>query len=325
MLPLLAAAVLAVGGGGGVRAVLQQAITLQRDPATLQQAIELYRGVLAEEGATEAAFEAAMNICLVQIRLPAAQRPSLEELRDCARTAREADRGGGEPEPLKTLATVERWMYQALDESAAGGAGVPADDAGSKQRLLESMLEHHAEYVRLRTATRSPHHRFASSLPDRFYFNNIGSELALLERPAEAQALWRDAVRLGVWPTADQRPVTTAIDGVYAAPFHSVGSFPWIDTALRRRLPEVLAEAAAVESGAGLHDGARPDRLHRPTSSGGSWSEYYFFRQGVREEQNCQHCPAICELYTHKPLDFESLAVAVSLTPAAWPSGRRRW
>ena len=202
MLPLLAAALL-TAPGGGTRATLKQAITLQRDPATLQQAIELYRGVLAEEGATEAAFEAAMNICLVQIRLPAAQRPSLEELRDCARTAREADRCGGEPEPLKTLATVERWMYQALDESAAGGAGVPTG-AGSKQRLLESMLEHHAEYVRLRSATRSPHHRFASSLPERFYFNNIGSELALLERPAEAQALWRDAVRLGVWPTADQ-------------------------------------------------------------------------------------------------------------------------
>ena len=117
---------------------------------------------------------------------------------------------------------------------------------------------------------------------------------------AEAQALWRDAVRLGVWPTADQRPVTTAIDGVYAAPFHSVGSFPWINAALRRRLPEVLAEAAAVESGAGLHDGARPDRLHRPTASGGSWSEYYFYRAGVREEENCQRCPAICELYAHK-------------------------
>jgi len=136
---------------------------------------------------------------------------------------------------------------------------------------------------------------------------------AAVERVSEAVRIHIREAEPNV-PDPRQQPTFFYVPGLPAAPYLDREMFPWVQAMegstaaiqdeLRRLLPstegrERVFGTAALES-VNLRGSAGPP----------SWNGYYFYRYGVRREDNCQACPAtaaalaavpLCHIRTHAP------------------------
>src|SRR5712671_451810 len=128
---------------------------------------------------------------------------------------------------------------------------------------------------------------------------------AALDRVSEAVRIHiREAVPN--YPDPRQQPTFFYVPGVEASPYLERRLFPWIEaleantaviqTELQRLLPntqgrERVFGTAELET-ANLRCSAGPP----------SWNGYYFYRHGVRREDNCQACPATAAALESVPL-----------------------
>lgn len=105
-----------------------------------------------------------------------------------------------------------------------------------------------------------------------------------------------------------QAPKTHRIPGVPASPWLDVALLPWVRrlesswAAIRDEFLEIHAQSAGVESFLKFSSQAQiPDYLagNRGTPS---WDAYFFYRHGVRNDDNCARCPRTAALLESLPL-----------------------
>jgi aspartate beta-hydroxylase len=109
-----------------------------------------------------------------------------------------------------------------------------------------------------------------------------------------------------VYPDARQKPTFLFFPGLGAQPFQDHSALPWI-AALESQTAAIHAELLAL-----LPDSAGRERVFtseeleqqnlRGIDAPPSWTGYYFYRHGVRREDNCASCPATSRAIDQLPL-----------------------
>jgi aspartate beta-hydroxylase len=109
-----------------------------------------------------------------------------------------------------------------------------------------------------------------------------------------------------VFPDPRQRPTFLFVPGLPASPYLDRALFPWID--------DLEAETANVQAELGrlLPDSRGSERVFdtaeleqanlRGAGSAPSWTGYYFYRHGLRREDNCGACPHTARALESIPL-----------------------
>jgi len=109
-----------------------------------------------------------------------------------------------------------------------------------------------------------------------------------------------------VRPDPRQQPTFLYFPGLDAAPYADLSRFEWIEAleaqtdAIRAELMRLLPGTAGRER---VFDSEDAERLHlRGTDIAPSWNGYYFYRHGVRRDDNCNTCPATARALDRLPL-----------------------
>ena len=138
--------------------------------------------------------------------------------------------------------------------------------------------------------------------------------LGPLKRRYGAAALGRveAAIRIYIgeqapqYPDARQRPTFFYIPGLPTAPYFDRRLFAWIG-AYEAALPAILEELQALLPGErGRERVFGSDALEEENLRGQygqpSWNGYYFYRYGVRRDDNCSACPVTAAMLDSLPL-----------------------
>jgi aspartate beta-hydroxylase len=128
---------------------------------------------------------------------------------------------------------------------------------------------------------------------------------AALERVSEAVRIHiREAVPN--FPDPRQQPTFFYVPGLEASPYLERRLFPWIEAmeadtaAIRTELQQLLPSARGSERVFGT---AELESVNLRGSAGPpSWNGYYFYRYGVRREDNCLACPVTAAALSTVPL-----------------------
>jgi aspartate beta-hydroxylase len=133
--------------------------------------------------------------------------------------------------------------------------------------------------------------------------NRFGKDA--LTRVAQALRIYfkREAA---VFPDPRQRPTFLFVPGLPASPYLDRALFPWVG-ALEAETADVQAELGRL-----LPDSRGRERVFdtpaleqanlRGTGSAPSWTGYYFYRYGLRREDNCGACPHTARALESIPL-----------------------
>lgn len=109
-----------------------------------------------------------------------------------------------------------------------------------------------------------------------------------------------------IFPDPRQRPTFLYFPDLPASPYFDRGLFPWMASmedqtpAIREELRQLLGSAGGRERVFQSEDVERQNL--RGTGSAPSWSGYYFYRHGVRRDENCAACPGTAAAIDHVPL-----------------------
>lgn len=105
---------------------------------------------------------------------------------------------------------------------------------------------------------------------------------------------------------ARQQPSFLFFPGLPATPYLDLRLFPWLD-AMEAQFPAIRAELMQrLESDTGRERVFGSEALEKENLRGlkspPSWNGYYFYRHGVRREENCAACPATAAALESLPL-----------------------
>ena len=109
-------------------------------------------------------------------------------------------------------------------------------------------------------------------------------------------------------PDPRQAPQTHCFAGLPATPWFDPALFPWAQ-ALREAFPAILEEYRAVASAdAGfkpfldLKTPAQAATYLGTTGAAPAWNAFFFYRHGVRDDDNCRRCPRTAAVIDALPL-----------------------
>ncbi|MBX5463338.1 MAG: aspartyl/asparaginyl beta-hydroxylase domain-containing protein [Steroidobacteraceae bacterium] len=128
------------------------------------------------------------------------------------------------------------------------------------------------------------------------------SALARVDRCARIYMREETSVR----PDPRQQPTFLYFPGLEATPYPDLSRFDWIEAleaeteAIRTELMRLLPSPTGRER---VFDSEDAERLHlRGSDVAPSWNGYYFYRHGVRREDNCAACPVTARALDQLPL-----------------------
>lgn len=109
-------------------------------------------------------------------------------------------------------------------------------------------------------------------------------------------------------PDPRQAPKKHLLPGLPASPWLDPALFPWAQR-LREAFPDILAEYLAVAGGAGgfepfldFKSAEQVAKYLGTTGPAPEWNAFFFYRHGVRNEENCRRCPKTAALLESLPL-----------------------
>lgn len=110
-------------------------------------------------------------------------------------------------------------------------------------------------------------------------------------------------------PDPRQQPKKHYLPGLPPSPWFDPGLFPWT-ARLKEAFPAILAEYLAVASGAGggfesflnFTSAEQVRKYLGTTGPAPEWNAYFFYRHGVRHDENCARCPRTAALLDTLPL-----------------------
>ncbi len=110
-------------------------------------------------------------------------------------------------------------------------------------------------------------------------------------------------------PDPRQRPTFFYFPGIPSEPFYPRHRLPWIDTveeacaAIRSELETLLREGAELEAFLGVQtEGADQHLLAASGGHKAAWDAFFFYRHGVRHDENCTRCPQTAAVLDTVPL-----------------------
>lgn len=108
------------------------------------------------------------------------------------------------------------------------------------------------------------------------------------------------------YPDPRQRPSFLFFPGLPTAPYLPRAALPWIDS-LEAATSAVQAELDRLLPSAAGRERVLADDTHEAASLRGaeeppSWTGYYFYRHGVRRDDNCAACPSTARILDALPL-----------------------
>ncbi|MFA5941758.1 MAG: aspartyl/asparaginyl beta-hydroxylase domain-containing protein [Sinimarinibacterium sp.] len=124
-----------------------------------------------------------------------------------------------------------------------------------------------------------------------------------------------------------QSPKTHLIPGVPASPWIDTALLPWVGalergwTAVRDEFLGIYAQATGVESFLKFSSQTQIPKYLAGSRGTPSWDAYFFYRHGVRNDENCARCPQTAALLDSLPLfrvpDFAPEICFSILSPGA--------
>ncbi len=205
---------------------------------------------------------------------------------------------------------------RALDDAQRQGQWL---DRGSTPALLRPLVEH--AVVAVRRGRHAVFDRLFAPLRARYGHDSLTRvercvRIFLNEEPPE-------------YPDPRQRPTFLFFPDLPTRAYFDRAIFPWID-ALEAATAAIDAELEPLlRSGSG-RERVLADELQEATSLRGadeppSWTGYYFYRHGVRRDDNCAACPAtaraldalpLCRIREHGPeVHFSVFTAGTHLLP----------
>jgi len=205
-------------------------------------------------------------------------------------------------ERLRDLDAALVHYKRALDDAQRQGLWL---NAATTPALLRPLVQHAA--VAVRTGRRRLFDALCTPLRERYGRDSLTRvehclRIYLNEEPA-------------VYPDPRQRPSFLLFPGLPTTPYIDRGRLPWIDafetatSAIGAELEQLLPSPAGRErvfASEALEDQNLRGSLDVPPS----WNGYYFYRHGVRREDNCRSCPRtaaaldalpLCRIREHGP------------------------
>jgi aspartate beta-hydroxylase len=190
---------------------------------------------------------------------------------------------------------------RALREAHEAGEWL---DARTTPPALATLVEHASRCVR--ASSRAMFDRLLAPLVARYG----RASLARVERCIRIYLNDEAAVR----PDPRQQPSFLYFPDLPTTPYFDRALFPWID-AFEAQTPRIRAELAAVlQTERGSERVFSSEELERENLRGAdakpSWTGYYFYRHGMRRDDNCSACPAtaaaldtvtLCHVREHGP------------------------
>jgi aspartate beta-hydroxylase len=182
---------------------------------------------------------------------------------------------------------------RALNDAQARGRWLNADTTPA---ALRPLVEH--AVIAVRTGSRATFLQALEPLAKRFgpdALRRVGQCLRIYLR--EEQAVYTDP---------RQKPSFLFFPGLGASPYLDRSRFDWLaaleaDTdAIRAELMKLLPDSAGRER---VFDSEALEQVHlRGLDIAPSWNGYYFYRHGVRREDNCASCPNTARALDRLPL-----------------------
>lgn len=197
------------------------------------------------------------------------------------------------------LATIQ--YARALRDAQASGRWLNPDTTAP---VLRPLVEHSV------LAIRAGQHRAYSALLEPL-IQRYGREA--LARVEHCLQVYLEEVA-STYPDPRQRPSFLFFPGLPTSAFLDRTAFPWIDslegqtTAIHAELVKLLPSAQGRERVFTSDELAQANL--RGTETAPSWDGYYFYRWGLRREDNCSSCPItagaldslpLCRILEHGP------------------------
>lgn len=183
--------------------------------------------------------------------------------------------------------------FRAMEDAHAQGRWVSADTTAP---ALRPMVEHAVR--RVRAARKSSLESLLEPLRRQFGTDALARVERCLRIYFQEEA--------PVYPDSRQRPTFLYFPGLPPATYLDRALFPWIEQleartdAIRQELLSLLPSDAGRERV--FSDEAIEQQNLRGLQEPPSWNGYYFYRHGVRREDNCSSCPVTARSLDLLPL-----------------------
>ena len=182
---------------------------------------------------------------------------------------------------------------RATRDAQAQGRWTSADTTAP---ALRPMVEHAVRMVR--ATTREIYARLLEPLRQRYGVDS-------LQRVEHALRIYFNE-EAPVYPDPRQRPTFLFFPGLPPAPYLDRSLFAWLASleaqtdAIRQELLELLRSDAGRERV--FNDEVIEQQNLRGLAAPPTWNGYYFYRHGVRREDNCESCPVTAHALDLLPL-----------------------